>query len=278
MDLDLFSKVRKLFYRLRLLGVYQRLSSLLLSTPYYITWYSYWVTDRMTNDKCPAVSQSGWRATRCRSTTDAPITASGMGHCTVRAEKWLGLARGDWPLGRPNPGQVKIPLRPSITRPRSNLLVWFMNRQDTEEYAVCMEYEYSLGQYVVGSSGTLYGSMHIPRPEMVGIVLDGWCQSVISLAETLHHEANHIPIIESNIQLSLSALRKSIEPWPCRDLVKCPGISLETELALLLNAVISTGAGLEAVLVQPLRKIIRHEMQINFVPDFQSWLDLDGLN
>ena len=59
-----------------------------------------------------------------------------------------------------------------------------------------MEYEYSLGQYVVGSSGTLYGSMHIPRPEMVGIVLDGWCQSVISLAETLHHEANHIPIIE----------------------------------------------------------------------------------
>lgn len=124
MDLDLFSKVRKLFYRLRLLGVYQRLSSLLLSTPYYITWYSYWVTDRMTNDKwAPAVSQSGWRATRCRSTTDAPITASGMGHCTVRAEKWLGLARGDWPLGRPNPGQAKIPLRPSITRPRSNLLV-----------------------------------------------------------------------------------------------------------------------------------------------------------
>lgn len=88
---------------------------------------------------------------------DAPITVSGMGHCTVRAEKWLGLAHGDWPLGRPNPGQVKIPLRPSITRPRSNLLVWFMNRQDTEEYAVCMEYEYSLGQYVVGSSGTLYG-------------------------------------------------------------------------------------------------------------------------
>ena len=94
-----------------------------ITTPYYITWYSYWVTDRMTNDKCPAVSQSGWRATRCRSTTDAPITASGMGHCTVRAEKWLGLARGDWPLGRPNPGQAKIPLRPSITRPRSNLLV-----------------------------------------------------------------------------------------------------------------------------------------------------------
>ena len=45
----------------------------------------------------------------------------------------------------------------------------------------------------------------------------------------------------------------------------------------MLNAVISTGAGLEAILVQPLRKIIRHEMQINFVPDFQNGLDLDGL-
>lgn len=107
-------------------------------------------------------------------------------------------------------------------------------------------------------------SMHIPpgdgRP--VCWIVGETCQSVILLTINSWDSSRggkSYPDYYRIIQLSLSAHGTSIEPWPCQDLVKRPAISLETELALLLKAVITTGAGLEVILVQPLRKIIRHE-------------------
>jgi hypothetical protein len=90
--------------------------------------------------------------------------------------------------------------------------------------------------------------------------MDGWMEKRVKchLADYDDSSLTTRQIIQT-VTFHLSALGKSIEPWTCRDLVKRPGISLETELALLLKAVITTGAGLEAILVQPLRKIIRHE-------------------
>lgn len=159
MDLDSFSKVRRLLLQFATIEDskgYPTTELVCTTTSNYISMYYYvlrtvlvghWQDDKW--QVGPAISQSGWRTTRCRSTTDAPITVSGMGPCTVRAEKWLGFSRRDWPLSRPIPVKWRSHfVRPS---PVQDLIYWYdswivrmrccvRNTQHVQKYGVCTEY------------------------------------------------------------------------------------------------------------------------------------------